>query len=408
MPKLTSSVPKYGHHKPSGKAVVRIGGKTIYLGTYGTQKSRDRYDAAVAEWLANQRKAPSAPMETTVAELILAHMKWAKVYYRKNGKPTSQVCLLKATLRVLRRFYGHLPVSEFGPKKLAAFRDLLTKEPSRKKSTDDKPHYLCRNEINRRVRCVRKMFNWGVEHELTEAEKVASLKLVAPLAAGRCPNVREGKVVLPVEIAVVEQTLPSLPPMVADMVRIQLATGARPSEICIMRLADLDTTTSKDVWLYRPTDHKNSHKEGMDRVIALGSTCQAILEKYLGADPEAFLFNPKKTVSERRATATRERKTPPHVGNRPGDNRVRKPKRSPGDRYTYASYRRCIERACEKAGVQKWVPYQLRHAQATRIADQFGLEEASRVLGHADTNTTRKVYAKTSIGAAVAVAKVLG
>ncbi len=173
MPKLTTSFPKYSRHKRSGKAVVYIDGQEIYLGNYGTKSSRDRYDAAdaaVAEWLANQRKAPSAPLETTVAELILAHMKWAKSYYRKNGKPTSQVCLLKATFRVLRRFYGHLPVSEFGAKKLAAFRDLLAKEPSAKKQVEGKPHYLCRNEINRRVRCVRKMFAWGVQHELTEAD----------------------------------------------------------------------------------------------------------------------------------------------------------------------------------------------------------------------------------------------
>jgi integrase len=408
MPKLTTSFPKYSKHKRSGKAVVYIDGQEVYLGNYGTKSSRDRYDAAVAEWLANQRKAPTTPLETTVLELILAHMKWAKGYYRKNGKPTSQICLLKATFRVLRRFYGHLPVSEFGAKKLAAFRDLLAKEPSRKKSTDDKPHYLCRNEINRRVRCVRKMFAWGVQHELTEAEKVASLRLVTPLAAGRCPSIPEGKVVLPVDVDVVDRTIPFLPPMVADMVKLQLATGARPSEICILRLADLDTVTSTDVWFYRPTDHKNSHKEGMDRVIILGPQCQAILQKYLAVDPEAFVFNPKRSEAERRATRTRNRKTPPHIGNRPGDNRKRKPKVSPGDRYTDASYRRCIERACEKAKVEKWTPYQLRHAQATRIADKFGLDAASQVLGHADTTTTRKVYAKTSIGAAAAVAKVFG
>jgi integrase len=228
------------------------------------------------------------------------------------------------------------------------------------------------------------------------------------LAAGRCPNIREGKVVLPVPVADVDKTLPHLPAMVADMVRLQLATGARPSEICIMRLADIDTTTSADVWLYRPTDHKNSHKDGMDRVIALGTACQKILQNYLDTDPEAFIFDPKRSEAQRRTAAGSRRKTPPHIGNRPGDNRVRKPKRSPGHRYTYSSYRRCIERACEKAKVEKWTPYQLRHAQATRIADMFGLEAASQVLGHADTNTTRKVYAKTSIGAAAAVAKVLG
>ena len=408
MPKLISSIPKYGRHKASGKAVVYIGGKAVYLGTYDTKASRARYDAVVAEWLANQRRASVEPAEVTVGELILAHFKWAKGYYRKNGKPTSQVCLLKNTLRVLRRYYGHLPVAQFGAKKLAAFRDLLAKEPTRKKTKDGTTTTLCRNEINRRVRCVRKMFNWGVEHELTQAEKVAALRLVTPLAAGRCPSVREGKVVLPVDLEIVEKTLPHLPPMVADMVQIQLATGARPTEVCIMRLTDIDTTTSSDVWFYRPTAHKNDHKEGMDRVIALGRQCQLILNKYLEAEPEAFIFNPRQSESKRRAAVSSRRKTPSHVGNRPGDNRVRKPKRSPGDRYTDASYRRCIERACEKGKVPKWVPYQLRHAHATRIADQFGLEAASQVLGHADTATTRKVYAKTALGAAAAVARALG
>lgn len=46
------------------------------------------------------------------------------------------------------------------------------------------------------------MFAWGVQHELTEAEKVAALRLVSPLAAGRCPNIPEGKVVLPVAVTV--------------------------------------------------------------------------------------------------------------------------------------------------------------------------------------------------------------
>lgn len=409
MPKLLNSVPKYCRHKRSGDAIVHIGGKAIHLGTYGTKGSRARYDAVIAEWLNNQRRPSAPPMETTVSELIQAHMKWARGYYRKNGKQTSQVCLLKTVLRVLRRYYGHLPVSEFGAKKLAAFRDLLAKEPSRKKTKDGAAATtLCRNEINRRVRCVRKMFAWGVEHELTDAEKVAALKLVSPLVAGRC-DVREGKTVLPVDLGIVEQTLPHLPPMVADLARIQLATGARPTEVLIMRPMDIDKTTATDLWFYRPSEHKNDHKEGMDRVIVLGPDCQAIIERYLpGVEPHQYIFTPSKSEQTRRAAVSSTRTTPPHVGNRPGSNRVRRPKRSPGDRYTDASYRRCIERACQKANVEKWTPYQLRHAQATRIADRFGLETASQVLGHADIATTRKVYAKTAIGAAAAVAKVMG
>jgi hypothetical protein len=38
----------------------------------------------------------------------------------------------------------------------------------------------------------------------------------------------------------VERTLPHLPPMVADMVRIQRFVGCRPAEVCLLRPADLD------------------------------------------------------------------------------------------------------------------------------------------------------------------------
>jgi hypothetical protein len=37
---------------------VRIDGKDHYLGKYGTDESRSRYDRLVAAWLANSRALP--------------------------------------------------------------------------------------------------------------------------------------------------------------------------------------------------------------------------------------------------------------------------------------------------------------------------------------------------------------
>ena len=44
--------PSYLLHKPTSQARVRIDGKDHYLGEYGSQESRDRYDDLVAEWFA--------------------------------------------------------------------------------------------------------------------------------------------------------------------------------------------------------------------------------------------------------------------------------------------------------------------------------------------------------------------
>jgi len=62
-------IPVYTNHA-SGQAVVRLSGKDIYLGRYGTPVARERYDCLVQEWLAQGRRVPSASTTLTVNELI--------------------------------------------------------------------------------------------------------------------------------------------------------------------------------------------------------------------------------------------------------------------------------------------------------------------------------------------------
>lgn len=71
------------------------------------------------------------------------------------------------------------------------------------------------------------------------------------------------------------------------------------------------------------------------------------------------------------------------------------------------AYGKRIHKACEKAGVGKWAPNQLRHLAATKIRSQFGLEAAQVILGHSRADITQ-IYAEKDLRAATEVAKQVG
>ena len=103
MPRLTGSKPpKYGKHKASGQAVVKLDGRDIYLGPWNTQVSKLEYDRVVSEWPANSRSLPAA-QDLTIVEVCARYMNRAAGYYVKNGKPTGTAEGIKVALRVLCR-----------------------------------------------------------------------------------------------------------------------------------------------------------------------------------------------------------------------------------------------------------------------------------------------------------------
>ena len=81
----THRTPSCRFHKPSGQAVVTLGGRDFYLGRFRTPESRGEYDRLLAEWLADSRRL-LAPVsghgaDTTVNELFLANLRHADAYY---------------------------------------------------------------------------------------------------------------------------------------------------------------------------------------------------------------------------------------------------------------------------------------------------------------------------------------
>lgn len=63
------------------------------------------------------------------------------------------------------------------------------------------------------------------------------------------------------------------------------------------------------------------------------------------------------------------------------------------DRYDRDSYRRAIRRACERTGIPKWHPHQLRHNYATMIRREYGIEASRNLLGHRSVDVT-EIYAE--------------
>lgn len=411
----TSRVPSYRRHKATGQAIVVLGGRTIYLGRFGSIESRARYNRELAEWLTQGGSAlpavavsASGPGATlTVAELILDYWRYAQDYYRKNDQPTSQVDQIKQSLGPLRRLYGDTPAREFGPLALKAVRQSFIDSG------------FCRAEVNRKTQKIVRMFKWAVSNEKVPASVHHGLKAVDGLKRGRC-EAREAPPIKPVPDAFVNAVEPFVSRQVWAMIQLQRLTGMRPGEVCMMRTTDINATGS--IWEYRPESHKTEH-HGKDRIIHLGPQARAILGPWLKTELAAYLFSPKESMEACAVELRKARKSgvQPSQQNR----RKRRPKRVPADKYRVTGYALAIRRGCDRAfphptledvpaqelteeqraelrawrKAHRWAPNQLRHNAATRIRRECGLDVAKAVLGHSSVVPTQ-VYAEQDMEAA--------
>ena len=423
MPRLSAATPKYRLHRASGQAVVTIAGKDHYLGPWKSKGSKVEYDRLIGEWLAAGRPTAeiSPPSLITVRQVIAAFWQHAKEHYRKHGRPTGTADNYKPVLSLLKARYGHKAAIEFGPIALKALRAAMIEAGQ------------SRRYVNENVHRIRKVFKWAASEQLIPSSIPQALTMVEGLRKGQS-TARDTMPVAPIADAVVEATLPYLPAIVADMVRFQRLTGARPGEVCGMRPADIDR--SEQVWRYTPSEHKTEH-HGRRRTIFIGPKAQALILPYLLRDEEDYCFSPMDSEKKRRRDRHAKRVTPLSCGNRPGTNRRRRRLRSPGDCYTNDSYRRAIARGCEiafgmpeelrvipatlpeevKAERRKlasqwreahvWFPHQLRHSAATQIRHKFGLEAAQVALGHSRMNVT-EIYAEKNLDLATQVALAVG
>lgn len=349
-------IPKLTHRWREGRGRVRLPDRgDVYLGQPGCwprgqpcpPEVRTAYEAEIAAWLARKAAGVLPTGRITVAELLDAFRPYCENYYQKNGKPTREVSTLRNIARRLRLVHGYELADEMTPAKLHKLQASWAADG------------LCRRTVNAYCEKARRIFRWGVDQGLVQAETWHALQAVRGLPAGRGlafdhPPVR------PVADEQYQLTLAKLNDQMQTIASVQRLAGCRPCEAVGLRLSCLDRLGP--VWIYHvpPDSNKVSHKL-IDRIVYLGPRAQAMLLPWIAAAEKA---------GRDRLFVTQK-----------GD---------PVNTHLYATL---LRDAAKRAGVREWGPNRLRHNAGTAIRASYGLEAAQAVLGHQELRTTQ-VYAE--------------
>ena len=190
---------------------------------------------------------------------------------------------------------------------------------------------------------IRRIFKWAAAEEYLPAIVFQALKTLDPLKRSRT-NAPEGRTVKPAKLELVNALLPHMSRPLAAMVRLQLATGMRPGEVCALRPCDIDRGGA--IWN-----------------VAMRCRLSPALRRRAGEsqrDWRARLAGP--------------------------DNAV---------------YKAWLRSNC-------FHPHQLRHNYATAVRRDFGLEAAQLTLGHASAAITDAVYAERDEAKVLEIAAKIG
>lgn len=363
-----------------GQWAVKFNGKRVQLGP-DKLRATAKYHALLRQHLggaseANPRTNPLDALaargrDLTVLDVLLGYRESLRESMSK-----SHVWRIDRAVELTVAECGDALARDFGPRLLLAARGRMLAAG------------YCRRTINQMVACVVTAWGWAVVRELVDRGSAHALREVPGLAHGEA---RDTDPILPVSSEDVEATLPHLGPVVRAMVEVHRLTGMRPAEVCCMSAARISTSSRErlcvgpnhtlaavaagdvTVWLYCPLHHKGAHR-GLPRVVPLGPRVQAVLAPFLERRrAHATLFSPRENVVLS------------------GLGRILDGKyksREPGELYAVSTYGHAVKAACVRAGVAPWTPNQLRHALATRLANEAGMETARTALGHTSQQMT--------------------
>lgn len=360
-------IPSYRRHT-SGLAVVTIAGRDIYLGKHNTPESRAAYGRVIAEWLATGMAPVDPSKAITVREAV-------ERFQAGAGLSPKDAYQFHYATNPLVELYGDTCLRDFGPVRMRAVQEQFVRLG------------WSRRVVNRQCGRVKQMLKWLVAHELFDAGKLAAIREVPGLRAGKTSAPERPKV-RPVDESLVIATLPHLPRPVRGIVLLQMHTGCRPGEAVIARRGDIDTdgyvrsASGKSlrldgVWVYQPGTHKAAWR-GASRFVLIGPKGQAGLAEFVaGKSPADALFPPAEVARAPR----------------------------PGEHYTTQSYGRAILAACRRGKLQPWHPYQLRHAFLAKIRDLLTSEHAKEVAGHKHLDMTDHYTGASLTKAAEAIRK---
>ena len=341
----------------------------------------------------------------TVGDLVDRYLEYAK----RNGQGTRSIGRIRRVQELLSS-YASWPVSNFGPDDLLAVRGELLKAtymPKNQKWKKEKVY--TRRGVNDLIGYIRRIWEWGMGRHMVSPEQVQGFKEVKPLRIGEAPDNQRRRRVTEDEF---HKVIDNIGSTVGDMLKLMWYTAMRPHEVCCMRPFDI-LHDKKDCWLYVPGrdqtpvgEHKTT-RFGRLRAIPLTEKPQEVLSSRIHEfASKDYIFSPKIAMAEMLKQRNDQRVTPLSCGNRPGTNKKNNPEHEPGDVYTNGALRKACKRACIRAGVEVFTPYDLRRSVATRVRALLGKEDARVLLGHTDTDTT-EIYLLEEVQEAIKVAKIL-
>jgi integrase len=360
MPRRRNTVPKFSVAS-DGRAFTKVTGRFISLGRGDDPQAYIRF-AAIVTGQAVEEIAPVVVPKamTTLNELFLKYVAEELPRFSSSERHCQ-----RSVIRITRQLFGFTPVADFGPLKLRAVRDAMVAGDPNQKDRAGKPNPRkpwSRNTVNRQVKRLRAIIRWGVSWEMVTTFVVDALDTVSSLTEGETAAA-ESIPRVPVSDVAFHAVRGVLREKHRDMLDLLSLTGARPGELLKLTTGIIDR--SGPIWRCELAKHKTSHK-GKQRVLFFNEAAQLILKKYLSADPDEQLLKMRR------------------------DN-----------------FGHVIQRACERAKVTPFCPYQIRHTVATKVVDEMGAEFAQRLLGHSKAAMTRE-YSKTAEKQAKEAVKRLG
>jgi integrase len=383
MPRLVNRYPLYKLHKPSGRGRTRHQGKDIWFpGKFNSPQSLRAYADFIdrlktGEPVTAGEKSKEPPRNLlTIPELVEKFRAHCLVHYRRNGEPTGEAAVIRCALQPLLELFGDGEVlaAEFRPRHLKMVREEMIRRS------------WSRRYINRSVGRIKRLFNWATENEYVPEGVSGAIAAVRGLEAHRS-MAREKPKIEPVADEVIAATLPELPKMIADMIRIARLCGQRPGELLRATGAEIDRR-DPTCWVHSPRFHKNSHR-GKERKVPLGPPAIAILAPYVMAAGDSRIF-PYTVSGFRQAIVRACDRAFPH----PALSTIEPDELTTKQRTELLAWRKA----------HRWHPNRLRHSAATAIREEHGRDGAQAVLGHASGEMTEN-YADVSFELAKRVAR---
>jgi len=339
--------------------------REVQLGIFGSPESLAKHRQLQEKWELSPQQGTGSAGPLAVRDLVATFLEYAEQHYRDaDGRPTSEFRCYVEGVRPLLRLHGATPARDFGPVALKAVRGVMIEEG------------WARKTINQHVGRIRRIWKWGVAEQLVPAAVWQALLSLSGLQQGRtkAPDYPD---VAPPPIAAVKAAYRKLSPPLRAMVHVQVLTGMRPQDVCRLNGAEIDrpglVVDGVAIWVFRPRRHKTAWR-GHTKAVAIGPRAQRILQPFLAMAGDGYLFRPAR------------------AGSKPYDSH---------------SYAHRVRDACRRAKCAHWSPGQLRHAAATAIQHEAGLDAARAVLGHRDAQTTT-IYAERDLKQAAAVARRIG